>query len=103
MDGALMAMDILVVLAMVRFELDHGGFNTCFRLCLKEGREGERFTFFKYGNISAPDHPGTPQASKSDFWARLYIMKFVDEPPPRTPPAGKMSSRSARAADLLVL
>jgi hypothetical protein len=47
MDGALVAMDLLVVLAMVRLELDRRGFNNCFRQCLQEGREVERLTFFK--------------------------------------------------------
>lgn len=60
-------------------------------------------TFLRYGSISTADQSCVFHESKSWRWALLYIMKFVDDPPPRTPPHGTESSRLPTAADLFAV
>lgn len=60
-------------------------------------------TLFMNGFTSSADQPSVCHESKSERWARVYIIKLMDEPPPRVPPEGTMGSRPPSCSALLPL
>ena len=64
---------------------------------------GMEQTLFKKGFTSSAVHPAVCHESKSDRWARVYIIKLMLDPPPRVPPDGTMGSRPASCSALLPL
>lgn len=94
-------MHVLGIFAVVLLELGDG-------LCVSRSQDiliggvNSHLTFFKKGSISVADQPGMPHESQSDRWARLYAIKFIEEPPPRMLPVGTTRTRSATSIALFV-
>ncbi len=59
-----------------------------------------QLAFLRYGNSSSALQPGVFQESKSVRWARVYIMKLMDDPPPKMPPDGTTGVRPASCSAL---
>jgi hypothetical protein len=96
LNRPVVAVDAIRILTMVCLEL-------CKSVAEQKNASTSERTFLAYGSNSSAPQPGVFQESKSERCARVYIMKFIDEPPPSVPPQGTMGSRSARCADLLPL